>query len=233
MKLTLHNRRVGNITVVTCSGRIVAGVESEALRKHIDDLMRTNPLIVLHLGDIEFIDSSGLGLLVRCRLRAEDASGQLSVCAVSPKVSNALRVTRLQSVLQPYDTEADAITDVYREVQTKDVSAQSATILCLDTSADVLTYLRELLKEAGYRALTAENLPDGLILLGATKPAVVVISAELRAAGGTRAAEEFHRQAATRRLVELPPDFSTHEAGEAGQALLGEIRAILDAARLP
>jgi len=207
----------------------VAGAESRVLVDHIDDLIPTSPLIVLHLGGIEFIDSSGLGLLVRCRMKAQNANSALSVCAVSPKVADALRVTRLQSVLQPYETEADAITDAYRTERTNLVNAMNATVLCVDRSPDVLAYLRELLKEAGYRALTAENLPDGLILLSATLPKVVVIGTELHASSGTRAAEEFHRRAAARGLIVLPPDFSTHEAGDAAQTLLGEIRGMLEA----
>jgi len=49
----------------------------------------------------------------------------------------------------------------------------------------------------------------------------------LRAASGTRAAESFNRQANARSLVELPADFSTHDAGDAGEALLNQVRAIL------
>ena len=233
MRLSLQDRRVGDVTIVTCRGAIVAGTESAALLKHIEALIPTSPHILLHLGDIEFIDSSGLGLLVRCLTRVQNAYGQLNVCALSRKVSDALRVTRLESVFKPYYTEADAITDVHRATRTEDVSPLSARVLCVDSSPDVLAYLRELLKEAGCRVITAENLPDGLILLTATQPKVVVIGAELRAAGGTRAAEEFHRRAATPGLIVLPPDFSTHEAGEAARELLGEIRAILDAGNTP
>jgi anti-sigma B factor antagonist len=217
------------MTVVKCAGRIVEGDESAALQQHLDALMPTDPHIVLHLGDVEFIDSSGLGLLVRNLTRAMNAHASLKVCAVSPKVRDVLRVTKLHTVLHPYDTEAEAIADGHRVTRTKDVSAPKASVLCVHRAPDVLAYLRELLKEAGYRVITAENLPDALILLTATQPDVVVMGAELRAVRGTRAAEEFHKLADLRRVVELPPDFASHDAGEAAQQILAQVRTIPDA----
>jgi len=98
-------------------------------------------------------------------------------------------------------------------------------VLCVDASADVSTYLRELLRASGYRVLSAHNLPDALILLVATQPEVVVVSAELHAARGTRSADEFHRLAAMRAVVTLPTGFSSHDAGEASGEVLRAIRA--------
>ena len=94
------------------------------------------------------------------------------------------------------------------------------TILCVDGSPDVSTYLRELLRVAGYRVLSAHNLPDALILLVASKPAVVLLADELHTVRGTRTAEEFHRLAAMRAVVRLPPGFSASDPGEASQDVL-------------
>jgi CheY-like chemotaxis protein len=87
----------------------------------------------------------------------------------------------------------------------------------------VLSYLRELLKEAGYRTLTAANLPDALILLKATRPKIVVIGTELRTAG-TQAATEFNTIASAGKVVELPAGFSEQDAGEAAQQVLQALR---------
>jgi hypothetical protein len=81
--------------------------------------------------------------------------------------------------------------------------------------------------------VSTQNLPDALILMVAAQPAVVVISAELQAAGGTRTADEFHRQAATRGLVTLPPGFSGHDAAEASGEVLRAVRAHLSRAGAP
>ena len=138
MQLSLEHRQVGHVTVVTCSGRLVAGAEADALLKQIDDLLPLHSRILLHLGDVDYIDSGGLGLLVRCLMRVQNASGQLSLCALSPKVSEVLRVTKLDGPLRPYIAEADAIALAHDELA--DDGASGPLILCADTSLDVLAY---------------------------------------------------------------------------------------------
>jgi hypothetical protein len=75
--------------------------------------------------------------------------------------------------------------------------------------------------------VTTDNLSDALTLLTATEPKLVVIGAELRSTRGTRSAETFNRVADARSVVELPADFSSYEAGEAGHRLLDHVRAVL------
>ena len=216
MSLTLQSRCVGDVTVVTCSGRIVAGEESKSLQVCLDRLLPETPHVLLHLGGVDFIDSGGLGLIARYLTRPQDRRGTLKVCAVSPKIDDVLRITRLKSVFQPYLTEADSITDLHRGSQGIDAAFDNPDVLCVDESPDVLTYLRELLKEAGYRTLTAANIPDALILLKATRPKIVVIGAELRTAE-RQSSEEFMNIASAGKVVELPAGFSGQDAGEAAQ----------------
>jgi anti-sigma B factor antagonist len=215
---------VGDVTVVTAVGRIVAGEESRSLQVYLDRVLRQSPHVLLHLGGVEFIDSGGLGLIARYLTRAQDDHGMLKVCAVSPKIDDVLKITRLRSVFQPYETEADSIADLHSGEHRQDASLENPDVLCVDESHDVLTYLRELLKEAGYRTLTAANMPDALILLKATHPKIVIIGAELRAAA-TRTAEEFNRLASAGAVVELPPGFSAQDAGEAAQQVLQAVHA--------
>jgi anti-anti-sigma factor len=211
------------VTVVTCSGRIVAGEESKSLQVCLDRLLPETPHVLLHLGAVDFIDSGGLGLIARYLTRPQDRRGTLKVCAVSPKIDDVLRITRLKSVFQPYLTEADSIADLHRGSQGIDAAFDNPDVLCVDESPDVLTYLRELLKEAGYRTLTAANVPDALILLKATHPKTVVIGAEIRTAG-TQASAELTNIASAGKVVELPAGFSAQDAGEAAQQVLQALR---------
>ena len=223
MSLTLQSRCVGDVTVVTCSGRIVAGEESKSLQVCLDRLLPDTPHVLLHLGGVDFIDSGGLGLIARYLTRPQDRRGTLKVCAVSPKIDDVLRITRLKSVFQPYFTEADSITDLHRGSQGIDAAFDNPDVLCVDESPDLLTYLRELLKEAGYRTLTAANIPDALILLKATRPKIVVIGAELRTAE-RQSSDEFMNIASAGKVVELPAGFSAQDAGEAAQQVLQALR---------
>ena len=102
MHLSLEHRLVGDATVVICRGRLTAGAESAALQQSLDALMPRTRHVVLHLGEVEFIDSGGLGLLVRYLVRAQRSTATLSVCAVSPKIDEVLRITKLKTVFPPY-----------------------------------------------------------------------------------------------------------------------------------
>ena len=74
MALQVEARHVGKVTVMKCAGRIVAGDESEHLHKEFGKLLPEHKHFVLHLGEVNFVDSSGLGLLVRLAASARSAS---------------------------------------------------------------------------------------------------------------------------------------------------------------
>ena len=228
MPLLLHSRYVGDVTVVTCAGRIVDGEESTAFQAHLDARMAVNPHILLHLGDVTFVDSAGLGMLVRYLTRAQNSSGTLRICAVSPALDQVLTVTRLKPVLQLFDTESEAIADAHRNRRD---AFGAPHILCVDQSDDVLAYVREVLRRDGHRVMTASNLPDAVILLSAARPKVVVAGSMPQAAAGTRAANEFKRLTAGCALVDLPADFAAREAANAAGYLLGAIRELFRAPR--
>ena len=227
MPLSFHSRQVGDVTVLECSGQIVEGAESAALLRHLDSLLAMKSHVLLHLGGVDFIDSSGLGLLVRVTTRADNASGKLALCAVSPKIRDVLRVTRLHTVFETYEGESDAIAGLYQRPATRDRSFQAPEILCVDESADVLVYVRELLRQAGHPVVATGNLPDALTLLTATRPKLVVIGATLRAMRDTHAASTFNHRADALSVIELPADFSRDDAGEAARQLLGQVNAII------
>jgi anti-sigma B factor antagonist len=216
----MENRRVGDATVVTCTGRLIAGAEAMALQNQLEELMPRTRHIVLHLGAVDSIDSGGLGLLVRYLMRGRRSSVSLSICAVSPKIDEVLRITKLKSVFPPYVDEADAITDVHADFG----DPNQTTVLCAAASSDVTAYLRELLRVAGYRAISAQTLPDALTLLIATRPKVVVLSAEFAEFKETRTAQDFHQLAAGR-VVTLPAGFSQQDAGEAAGDVLRAVGA--------
>jgi len=228
MSLAFHSRYVGEVTVVTCAGRIVEGDESAAFQAHLDALIAMNPQILLHLGEVSFVDSSGLGMLVRYLTRAQNAAGALRICAVSPALDQVLTVTRLKPVLQPFGTEGEAIADAHRS--RRDVFG-APDILCVDQSDDVLAYLRELLRSDGHRVMTASNLPDAVILLSAARPKVVVAGTMPQAAAETRAAAEFNRLTAGCARLDLPAAFAAREAADAAGHVLDAIRELFRAPR--
>ena len=63
--LSVKSRRFGDVIVVTCVGRVVGGDEAAVLEQHITSLLPDNPLIVLNWHDVTYMDSGGVGLVVR------------------------------------------------------------------------------------------------------------------------------------------------------------------------
>ena len=228
MALALESRTVGDVQVVMCRGRLVGGEESAALERCIAGLLTDRPYIVLDLADLQFIDSSGLGLLVRCLARARSAGGGLKLCAVSPKIGEVLRVTRLSSSFDAYDTEDEAVAAFYRRDATGAVpQLMPVDVLVVDRSPDVQAYVAELVRQAGFGVTATGNLADGLTLLRALQPRVLVVGSDLRAAGTQGAAERFNRLADALAVVELPTTFSARDAGDAGNELLDRVRTAM------
>jgi anti-sigma B factor antagonist len=221
--LSLNTRGVGKVTIVRCTGRIASG-EIDVLHAHIVDLLRDRSDIVLHLGEVAFVDSSGLGMLVRLLTSTRSARGDLKLCQVPEVVQKVLKITSLTTLFDIQDSEENAVLAFYRRQAAPARTAPTGlTVLCIDQSANVLAYLRELLSRAGYSVLTNNNLRDAMILLRATRPGLAILGPSLRGAPG---AEETFRNACAAPVLELGDEFSTLEAGQAASELLEKIRAL-------
>jgi anti-sigma B factor antagonist len=227
MRLTLDTREVGRVTVVHCKGRIIAGAETEFLHYHMAHLLRDRKAIVLHLGDVDFVDSSGLGAMVRALTSARQLHGDVKLCNVPEPIHNVLKMTHLVKLFDTHDSDEKAVTAFYRLTKSwEKLKTTGPSVLCIDRSTDVLAYLRELLRRAGYEAYTSNNLHDSLILMRVTPPGLVLVGPDLTASPATHQA--FQSACATLPVVELGSEFSMLEAGEAASALLNKIGARLN-----
>ena len=132
---------------------------------------------MLDLSAVEWIDSSGLGLLVRLHSRVQNAGGDVKLCAVPSRIAEILRVTKLQTIFDTHESESGAVAAFYRDAKTNPVPDRLATdILCVAPSLDVIAYLREVLRQAGHGVMTSDNLPDALMLVRATRPKLIVMT---------------------------------------------------------
>ncbi len=109
MKLTLSTRMKDGIPIVDCSGRIVYGEEASLLRSTVKNVLSTNNRIVLDLGEVNYIDSGGLGILVELRTSAQNAGGAIKLTRLTKHVSDLLQITKLLTVLDVYNSEAEAV----------------------------------------------------------------------------------------------------------------------------
>ena len=227
LRLTLETREVGRVTVVCCNGRIVSGRESEALRAHVAWLLRDRRSIVLHLGEVAFLDSSGLGTIVRALTSVRQAHGELKLCNVPDHVRKILELSHLTKLFDAHESEEKAVAAFYRpRARTDTVVPTGRAVLCLDANPNVLAYLRELLR-AGYDVHTTSHLRDALLLMRITHFDLVLLGPDIP---GSPAAQQAFQGACTKlNVIELGREFSTRDAGEAGAGLLETIEARLNA----
>jgi anti-sigma B factor antagonist len=110
MTLAVASRNVSGVLVVRLKGRITMGDGSvqirEAIRESIDN---GQTRILLDLGDVNYIDSSGLGELVAGYTTAANRGAQLKLLNVDKKVHDLLQLTKLYTVFDIYDNETKAL----------------------------------------------------------------------------------------------------------------------------
>jgi len=110
MNMTTSTREVGGVTIVDISGRIVLGEESAALRNLVCDLLaKGDKKILFNLGDVNYIDSSGLGHLVSAFTSVRKQDGELKLLNLTKKVHDVIQITRLYTVFDIMDDEAAAV----------------------------------------------------------------------------------------------------------------------------
>ena len=110
MSVKMTNREVDGVSVVELDGRIVLGEESDALRGRLKSLMAEGKQkIVLNMGNITYIDSAGLGTLVAAYVSAKSQGASVRLCHLGEKFHEVLQLTRLLTVFDVYDTEAEAV----------------------------------------------------------------------------------------------------------------------------
>jgi anti-sigma B factor antagonist len=103
-------REVGPITIVDLSGRIALGEGSALLRKTVRDLLDSGQSrILLNLGDVNYIDSSGIGELVSGFTAVRNRSGELKLLNLTKKVHDLLQLTKLFTVFDVYSDEGTAV----------------------------------------------------------------------------------------------------------------------------
>ncbi len=103
-------RQVNSVIVIDISGRITLGEGCSRLRQLIrDQLGKGHKHVLLNLGDVTYIDSSGIGELVSAFTAVSNQGGQLKLLSLTKKVHDLLQITKLYTVFDVHDDEAKAI----------------------------------------------------------------------------------------------------------------------------
>ena len=103
-------RKVGEVTVVDLAGKITIGAGDVVLRDTIRELVdKGDRKILLNLGEVNYMDSSGVGELVAAYTSVANRGGHLKLLNVTKKIQDLLQITQLLTVFETFDKEAEAL----------------------------------------------------------------------------------------------------------------------------
>jgi len=102
-------RRTGEVSIVDLTGQLTS-FASGVLRQTVGDLMkRGKKQIVLNVGGLVYLDSSGVGALVNCYMSVIKQGGEMKVVGLTPKVEEVLKITQLYRIFQEFHDEEEAV----------------------------------------------------------------------------------------------------------------------------
>ena len=108
--LQIEERLVGEVTILDLKGKIVINEGDEALRDKINSLIHQNrKKILLNLENVPYIDSAGLGEVVRTYTTVSRQGGQLKLVNLTKRITDLLSITKLLTVFETFDAESDAV----------------------------------------------------------------------------------------------------------------------------
>ena len=109
-QLTINQRQAGEVTILDLSGKITIGEGSVQLREAVKDLLTSGKKnILLNLGNVYYVDSSGIGELVSSYTTTSNQGGHLKLLSLGKKIKDLLMITKLLTVFQTFDNEQEAV----------------------------------------------------------------------------------------------------------------------------
>ena len=108
--MQIEERPVGDVMVLDVKGKVTLGEGDELLKDKVNSLVtQGHKKIILNLADVPYIDSAGLGEIVRTYTTVSRMGGNLKLLNLTKRITDLLSITKLLTVFETYDSEAEAI----------------------------------------------------------------------------------------------------------------------------
>ena len=108
--MKIVERQVGDVTILDLHGKILIGEGDDALRDAVTRLADSGKgKLLLNLADVPYVDSAGLGEIVRCHATVTKKGGRLKLVSLTKKIHDLLSITKLLTVFEAYDSEDEAV----------------------------------------------------------------------------------------------------------------------------
>lgn len=225
-EFTLELERLETAVIIRCSGSLAEPAAFARLNRAVTESVADRPHVILDLDKVDYIDSFGLGGLVKVFRLVQHRGGDLRLCTVRKEVARVLTITHLDRVLAMHPTERDAVAALGSAVAPGVTSADlTPDVLCIHSSPEILRLLRELLKVNGLRVVSVGNVADARTLLRAMEPRVVIVGADLQVLFDAQLRERLSVP-----MLVLEEGFGALEPGAAATRLLDRVTAALASA---
>lgn len=121
--MEIKERLLEGIRILDLDGSLVAGEPCQLLREHATSQIATMPKVVVNLAKVDYIDSSGLGMLVNCFSTLERSGGGLRILSPSERDMELMVLTKLATVFQVFKEEQEAVNSFFpgREIKKFDI----------------------------------------------------------------------------------------------------------------
>jgi len=108
--MQIDERAVGDVTVLDLKGKITLGEGDELLKDKVNSLVNQGrKKIVLNLAQVPYIDSAGLGEVVRTFTTVSRQGGSLKLLNLTKRITDLLSITKLLTVFETYESESEAV----------------------------------------------------------------------------------------------------------------------------
>lgn len=221
MSLILKTRFCGNVFIIQCAGRIMAGHDCLILETALNEAQHEFALFVLNLSEVTRVDSMGLGLLVRLASHLQKRGGAIRLAAPQPFVTHLLGITNLCHFFPCYPTEEAAIGSFGEHCPP--VLAEKGSglkVMVFDPSPDLCAFIRSVLAPHGFDVKTISSFRDAKILLRADQVDCILVgpgSSQLSSQNACRELSDISPEATA---LQLGAEFKSRDAADATHMLL-------------
>ncbi|MFN7980318.1 MAG: STAS domain-containing protein [Vicinamibacterales bacterium] len=108
--MQIDERTIGDVLVLDVNGRITLGEGDEILKDKVNSLLNQGKKkIVLNLAEVPYVDSAGLGAIVRTYTTVSRQGGNLKLLNLTKRITDLLAITKLLTVFETFESESDAV----------------------------------------------------------------------------------------------------------------------------
>jgi anti-anti-sigma factor len=218
---SLSSRYCGDVYIIQCDGRIAMGEGVKALERALDSGACEFERIVLNMGRVEYLDSTGIGLLVRYAQNMRKRGGDLRLAEPMPFPIAVLKLANLSSFLPVHATEDAAILSFVKSQPALAADKKSgARVLVVDESPDFCTFMRTVLTQHGFDVKSTTHFRDARILVQVESLDYILVGPDTPLRSADAAAKSLGQLSPKTVTLQLVSDFKALEGHDATRLLL-------------